>query len=338
MAYNLWHRRAYRVARRLHQHVGFDLVHQATFCGYREPGYLWKLGVPFVWGPLGGTQNCPWRFLPAIGIRGGVQEGLRTALNVLQLRMSRRVRRAARGARALFAANSTVARDLARVHGIRPLVCLENGLSAAFARSTARGARPGALRILWSGEFRPFKGLSLLIEALAGLPPDVAYELRVLGAGPERRRWQRLARRAGIASRTTWPGWLPHGEVWAQYEWADLFAFTSLRDTTGTVVLEALGAGVPVVCLDHQGVHDVVTDQCGIRIPVTTPRQVVRRLRDAIVRLARDEPWRQRLSLGAAQRAQTYLWSRQIAHTAAVYQGIAGPMPSSPGRRVDEVA
>jgi hypothetical protein len=24
--------------------------------GYREPGYLWKLNVPFVWGPMGGTN------------------------------------------------------------------------------------------------------------------------------------------------------------------------------------------------------------------------------------------------------------------------------------------
>ena len=65
---NLWHRRAYAVARRLHEEIGFDLVHQLTFCGYREPGYLWKLDVPFVWGPVGGTQNYPWRFITRAGL------------------------------------------------------------------------------------------------------------------------------------------------------------------------------------------------------------------------------------------------------------------------------
>src|SRR5436190_9673741 len=63
LGYNLWHQSAFQVARRLHARVGFDLVHQVTFCGYREPSYLWQLGVPFVWGPVGGTQNYPWRFL-----------------------------------------------------------------------------------------------------------------------------------------------------------------------------------------------------------------------------------------------------------------------------------
>ena len=38
--------------------------------GYREPGYLWKIEKPFVWGPIGGLENSPWRFLPSLGIKG----------------------------------------------------------------------------------------------------------------------------------------------------------------------------------------------------------------------------------------------------------------------------
>ena len=63
-----WHRQAYRIARQLHEQLQFDLVHQVTFCGFREPGYLWKLEAPFVWGPIGGTQNYPWRFLAWAGL------------------------------------------------------------------------------------------------------------------------------------------------------------------------------------------------------------------------------------------------------------------------------
>ena len=113
-----WHRRAYRVARRLHEQLGFDLVHQVTFCGYREPGYLWKLDVPFVWGPIGGTQNYPWRFLPPPALAGPSTRVCRSVVNNLQLRLSRRVRRAARKAAVVLAANSTVQRDFARAQGV----------------------------------------------------------------------------------------------------------------------------------------------------------------------------------------------------------------------------
>jgi hypothetical protein len=55
LTYNLWHRRAYRLALQMHTEAPFDLVHHATYTGYREPGYLWQLDAPFIWGPVGGT-------------------------------------------------------------------------------------------------------------------------------------------------------------------------------------------------------------------------------------------------------------------------------------------
>jgi glycosyltransferase involved in cell wall biosynthesis len=176
------------------------------------------------------------------------------------------------------------------------------------------------LRIVWCGEFSPRKALSLLIKALAGLPDDVRYELRVIGDGKLKTRWQRLARQTGVAQHAQWLGWLPRAETWEHYRRADVFVFTSLRDTTGTVVLEALAAGLPVICLDHQGAHDFVTEQCGIKIPVTTPKQVIGGLRDAIAALARDRDRRRQLSAGAAARAEQYLWSRHGERLAAIYR------------------
>ena len=152
-----------------------------------------------------------------------------------------------------------------------------------------------------------------------------------------KRRWQRLAEKLGVAKHIQ-PGWAGCriARPCEQYAWADAFVFSSLRDTTGTVVVEALAAGVPVICLDHQGVHDVVTDECGLKIPVTTPREVVARLSEAIARLARDGQQWERLSRGAIDRAREYLWSRhedvmvaQYRETIAARQGHI-VVPNSP--------
>lgn len=117
-AYHLWHRRAYRAACQLHAEVGFDLTHQVTFGGYREPSDLWKLDVPFVWGPVGGTQNYPWQFLSGAGAIGSATEVLRNLINLTQLRFSSRVRKAARAAAAVFASNSIGVADINRSTGI----------------------------------------------------------------------------------------------------------------------------------------------------------------------------------------------------------------------------
>ena len=87
----------------------------------------------------------------------------------------------------------------------------------------------------------------MLIKALARLPDDVACELRVLGDGPLERRWRRLVKRLHVEHRITWMGMLPREEAMRHYDWADVFVFTSLRDTTGTVVLRPArsAGGVP---------------------------------------------------------------------------------------------
>ena len=56
---------------------------------------------------------------------------------------------------------------------------------------------------------------------------------------------------------------------------ADLFMFTSLRDTFGTVNFEALAKGCPVICLNHHGVGGRLPDAVAIKVPATTPQAVV---------------------------------------------------------------
>jgi glycosyltransferase involved in cell wall biosynthesis len=134
------------------------------------------------------------------------------------------------------------------------------------------------------------------------------------------RRWKRLAERLAIGPRVEWLGWQSYRQVQQQYAWADVFAFTSLRDNSGNVVLEALANGLPIVCLDHQGVRDIVTEPCGIKVPVSTPRQVIEDLRTAIALLARDFELRQRMSEAALVRARDYLWSTMSDKMHAIYQ------------------
>ena len=319
LAYNLWHRRAYRCARRLHGRVGFSLIHQVTLASFREPGYLWKLGVPFVWGPIGGTQNYPARFIAAAGLRGALREGWRGMLNSLQVRYSRRIRRAARAASALLAANTTVLRDFRRHLGKEARLMSTAGTEAITERPCSPSARQGPLRLLWCGVMEHHKALHLLIRALEAMPGSVAYELRIVGAGSLANRWRRLAQRTGVESHCTWLGWVSHDAVERHYEWADVLMFTSLRETAGMVVLEALSHGVPVICLDHQGPGDMVTADCGIKIPVTTPRRVISALREAIVLLARDRSLLSELSVNAYCRAKDFEWSAQGREIADIY-------------------
>jgi glycosyltransferase involved in cell wall biosynthesis len=323
LVYHLWQRRAYRRALALHRELAFDLAHQVTIGSFREPGYLWKLGIPFLWGPIGGTQNYPAAMFPMAGPRGTIAESARTLLNRLQLRLTPRIRKAVARADILLAANSTGVRDLERRFHRRATLELDVGCTALGPDKPPRGqGSERELRILWSGVFGHRKALHILLHALAGVGPPPAYTLRILGSGPLERRWRRLARRLGVERRCQWLGWLTHAEAHGHYLWADVFAFTSLRDTCGTVVLEALSNGVPVICLDHQGAGDVVTPSSGVKIPVTDPATVIRGFRQALIDLGTHPARLDELSRGARERAREYLWDRKGEKMAALYRSV----------------
>jgi glycosyltransferase involved in cell wall biosynthesis len=199
---------------------------------------------------------------------------------------------------------------------------LDVGVSQIRSKPRIFQGRKGPLRLLWSGYFGHHKALQLLLRALARLPADFNFELRVLGDGPLENSWRALAVRLGVADSCTWTGWLRHEDAMKQYSWADVFVFTSLRDTCGTVVLEALGQGLPVICLDHQGAGSVVTEECGFKVAVTSSGEVVRGLTAAIVDAGTNDEQLERLSRGALARAEGFLWHRHGLRLAEIYEEV----------------
>lgn len=308
--YARWQNRAYRVALKLFEAKPFDLVHQVTFCGYREPGHGWKLPSQFLWGPVGGTQNFPTAFCSDLSWMGAIKERFRNIVNLSQMKWSRQVRNAARSARKIFTANSTGQSDLQKHLGKPSEVQLEIGIDEAWLCEKEVRDASEPLRILWAGRLKPWKSLPLLLRGLANLPASMNYSVRVLGVGECQSRWQRLAKDLGIADRIEWVGW-PHYEASkAHYQWADVFAFTSMRDTSGTGILEALATSTPIVGVSHQGLVDIITSDCGIPIEVAHQDKVVQGFRDAILHLAADRSELQRLSAGALLRAQDFTWAQ----------------------------
>ena len=322
LACRVWHWFAFRVARRWHAKHQFQLVHQVNYCSYREPGYLWRLPIPFVWGPWGGTQNSPWWTLAGFDLAGGVSELVRAVLNRIQLRFDRRLRKIIGRQEAKILVVHREARDsLERVYGVRPPLQLETGtppLSPPEIPDASRITESRPLRILWTGRLMPWKGLPLLLMGLADMP-DIPWRLRVLGVGPRGVAHRRLATRLGLTDRIEWVGWPPYQDALSQYAWADVFAFTSLRDTSGAGLLEALAYGVPIVGLQHQGAREIMTCECAVPIHLGDARAIAAEFAVALRSLAANPERRRRLSEGAYARAQAFTWTQLGRQMAEVY-------------------
>src|SRR5690606_21478107 len=126
---------------------------------------------------------------------------------------------------------------------------------------------------------------------------------------------RRLAAKLGVEDAVTLAGRLPKQEVPKVVAAADALFFTSLHDTSGNAILEAMASGLPVVCLNHHGPRELTTDETALRVEPGNVRQTVERLAQALVRLA-ALPCSERRTMGLKGRErveQLYAWNAKAA-------------------------
>jgi glycosyltransferase involved in cell wall biosynthesis len=316
--YLVWLRLAYRKAIELHEQIGFDIVHHVSYGSVSAPPPAQKLGVPFVWGPIGGGQCAPAPFRHYFG-RAWKREIVRN-VRIRLLEVSPSLISAARASFVTLATNQETANLLRRIGARDVRLYLDSGISSAFV-SNARTTKSDAetLTLLWAGRMQPRKALPLALQAIAEAH-DVRVRLLIAGDGEMRKVWEDCAKRLHVESNVEFLGSVPWKQMLDLYQRADAFLFTSLRDSFGTQVLEAMGQGLPILTLDHQGVGTFVPPGAGIKTPVTTPGETIRGIADGIRWLARNPDARWRLGDAGRTYAETQTWERRAEWMSKLYE------------------
>lgn len=154
--------------------------------------------------------------------------------------------------------------------------------------------------LLSVGRLRYYKGLDDLIRALPTIPQARSI---IVGSGPMEADWKELARAVGVADRVTFTGEVPDEDLPLYYAAADLFVLpaNARAEAFGTVIVEALAAGKPVISTEvGTGTSWVNVDgQTGLVTPPHDPPALAR----AINALLADEGLRRRLGRAAQARA-----------------------------------
>jgi glycosyltransferase involved in cell wall biosynthesis len=300
------------VARELHEKVRFDLAHHLTLVSWRVPCRLWELGIPLVFGPVGGNESFPLRFLPELSPTAGAFELAREFSN-LKSRFSPGVRSCIRRAAHVFAANAETESLMVQLRGTCAGV---SRLLAYFHSENARmPARPGApeksfdgpLRLFAGGSLDGRKGVALALQALARAKAQgVRFHYRYGGKGPEFERMQRLAARLGLQDDVLITDSLRGEDYARELKAAHVYLLPSLRDSAGITLAEAMLAGCVPIVADCGGPGQIVSEECGCKVPVSSPAALIEELSKIIVRLDRDREVLREKGPKAAKRIATH--------------------------------
>jgi glycosyltransferase involved in cell wall biosynthesis len=157
-------------------------------------------------------------------------------------------------------------------------------------------ASDGPLRLLSVGRLIPRKGGACLLRAVARANAAGAeVALTVVGSGSEDIPLKALARELGVT--VTWCGFIDQPDLPSLYAEADAFAFPTLDDPFGIVLLEAAGAGLPLIASTHAGATEDLVRH-GVNGFVVDPLDSAA-MAAAIVRLAKEPDLRARMGRAA---------------------------------------
>ncbi|MDQ4027891.1 MAG: glycosyltransferase family 4 protein [Actinomycetota bacterium] len=139
-----------------------------------------------------------------------------------------------------------------RVHVIPPGVVPEL-FKGPFADPLPSVGRP---RIIYVGRIAQQKDVQTLVRAVAFLRSNA--HLVIVGDGPDRRRMERLAESLGIRERLTITGFVRHEKVPAFLHHADVLVLPSRFEELGSVLLEGMCIGMPIVASRVRGITSVI--------------------------------------------------------------------------------
>ena len=193
--------------------------------------------------------------------------------------------------------------------------------------TTAAGSPDGVFRMMYAGQLERRKGLELSLRTLARVSTSSTspWEFHVFGKVPDMARLQGMAQELKIAERVKFHGAVPQSELMNRFGQMDAFLFTSIRDTSAGVNLEAMANGLPIICIAHQGVADITDDASAERVEPGTIDVIVQDLADSIIRLAGNPTLRQQMGIAAATRAKnSFSWDEKFDSMVKVYENVIG--------------
>ncbi len=242
-------------------------------------------------------------------------------------RLRAREARVWRGAAGFVTTTAGIRDAFAAAFGPRERVAVVgNGGDVPEDRRFPGLASGGSKRVLYAGQLYPWKGVDVLLEAMAGVPDAELVILGGLEGEPDLARVRARVEALGLAARTTMAGTVPQARVAEELARADVVAVPFLlsrmteRHTSPIKAFEAMAAGRPIVASDTPATREILED--GTSALLVPPGDAAA-LRAAIARLLSDHGLAERLARAAWDASVNHSWAARARALCALFDEVA---------------
>lgn len=295
----------------------WDIVHQVTPVSPKSATRLHTLHHPTILGPWNGGLTLSWAFPKVILQDLNWLYPIRYLGHLVDL-----VLRSTHCAALILTATQATLNNIPTRYHPRCKFFLENGVDLTTFTPAPWPLPPSdtePLRIVFVGRLVAFKGLPMLLEAIAQYPQPI--QLTVVGEGPLKQSWQALTEQLGITALVTWCGNANAREVVEHLHAVHVLCLPSVRESGGAVLLEAMACARPIIAIRYGGPAELIDNEVGHLIASNGSKAVITALVNCFYDIvAHPEQWRQRGEKGRQRAEKLYGWEERIVEMLKIYQ------------------
>jgi glycosyltransferase involved in cell wall biosynthesis len=312
--YKQWHRKAYTLAKEIIAKEQIDLIHYLSPIGFKEPGYLWKLNKPYMWGPITAVHNRPLPLYKVLPFSEKITALIRRIVHNAMFRYNPSVVKAIKRCDIIMAATPRTREMLVSIHKKEVFYIPENAIITIENNTPIKKEQNQRLELIWVGRLDYFKALIILLDALCLIEKERMKQLtlHVVGDGYLRAKLEEYTKKYHLEDIIIWHGQVDRKQVQKIFKESHLHIVSSLGEGNPTTIWEAMSKGIPTMTLDHCGMSGVVCEKCGLKIPIKSYEQVIRDIAFNIRDLIENPDKLTKLSQGTIECIQKYTWDKRI--------------------------
>lgn len=278
----IWNKRAFKIVRNLCSENKIDIIHQITPIEFRAIGDYEKIkGTKFIVGPIGGGEYIP-KQLKEYAKKDYIIENIRKLINTyykFKLTLNKKLSKCDY---VIYANNETKEYLIGKNDNqdIRTEIGVEEK-----ELYTKHNKNSKDITFIISGRVIYRKGHEFLLDAVEKIPYNFKYEIRIIGDGNKLEQIKnRVNKSENLREHVKILGKMQSfSQIYEEYDKADVLIMPSIRETTGTVILEGMIQGLPVITINKFGAVNIVNNENGFLYDGKTKEDMIENLKDIMI-------------------------------------------------------
>lgn len=236
--YSIWQKKAYRAV--VDSGIKFDFIHAFSLSNFRQPGYWYKLRDSYtVLGPVGGGQECP----TALRYYDGKLGSFRNIINRI-CKINPLYKKKISDYSCLYACNYET-----QVYMPNSKLLVDVPLNDRLKNLKIENHDNNCVILLCCGRLINKKGFLFLLDCLNKVNPNLNWMLHIYGDGNQRNMIKKRILELELENKVVLKGNVPYETISEAYRSGDVFILPSLRESGGSVLVEAMAHKLPIVSL-----------------------------------------------------------------------------------------